>query len=338
MTRERDQGDRGVYPVAPLALLQWRAVVLYGLDNASQLPRHIIDLINQEREGIVIDSYTVKKAIDSLIALGTDPVEHTRTNLGLYSDHFLNPFLQATHQFYVNESTEFLSHNNIVDYVAKATVRLAQEETIAKVYLHNSSFQEHLDTCTNALVRSHVPTLQYEFGRLLEIGDEAHLKQIYDLLSKIPDGLDPIKDVFLRHIQEEGQAAIASLVCEGKDIDPSLYVNTIFTVHSRYLALVKGCFGSDLNFLAALGKVGNVLQAVLWNLTDEYVQACMTFVNRNKAAVQSSKSAELVARFTDVNLKRAVKAYNAMDAELVVNRTVGSATIKWRLALPCLRR
>jgi cullin 1 len=107
-----------------------------------------------------------------------------------------------------------------------------------------------------------VPTLQYEFGRLLEIGDEAHLKQIYDLLSKIPDGLDPLKDVFLRHTQEEGQAAITSLVCEGKDIDPSLYVNTIFTVHSRYVALVKGCFGSDLNFLAALGKVGTVLQAV----------------------------------------------------------------------------
>lgn len=48
----------------------------------------------------------------------------------------------------------------------------------------------------------------------------------------------------------------------------------------------------------------------------------MSFVNHNPVAAQSSKSAELVAKFADNVLKRGSKASSAIDVDVALTRAV----------------
>lgn len=255
IVRERDQGNRNVYPVYPLALLEWHSVVLTGLTEASQLSQNIVKLINEERDGVSVDSFTIKKAIDSLIILGIDPEDYTRQNLDLYNSSFLQPFLHATNNYYLDESTDFLLNNPVVNYVDKAMARLAQEQDRGNMYLHASSLSDYADTCRQALVQSCLTVLQTEFSRLLKEADEHYLGRIYQLLSLFPDSLEPLRQAYGQHLHDQGQQALVAIIPDSKEIDAIEYVNAMVDLHGNFRSIIDTCLQSDETFVAALDKV-----------------------------------------------------------------------------------
>ncbi|XP_070546988.1 cullin-1-like [Ptychodera flava] len=121
---------------------------------------------------------------------------------------------------------------------------------------------------------------------------------MYNLVSRIQDGLGELKNLLESHITNQGLTAIEKCG-ESALNDPKLYVQTILDVHRKYNALVLTSFNNDSGFVAALDK------------------ACGKFINNNsvtRSANSSSKSPELLARYCDSLLKKSSK--NPEEAEL----------------------
>merc|ERR1711937_878305 len=114
---------------------------------------------------------------------------------------------------------------------------------------------------------------------------------MFQLVSRIPDGLGELRNLLENHITNQGLAAIEKLGDEALN-DPKIYVSTILEVHRKYNALVMTAFNNDSGFVASLDK------------------ACGRFINGNsvtKKANASSKSPELLAKYCDHLLKKSSK-------------------------------
>lgn len=53
-----------------------------------------------------------------------------------------------------------------------------------------------------------------------------------------------------------------------------------------------------------------------------HIQAFMFFINENPAAAQPSRSAELLAKYTDKALKRAGRALQTLDVDVAISKAV----------------
>jgi cullin 1 len=150
--------------------------------------------------------------------------------------------------------------------------------------------------------------LTESFQTLLDYEKDDDLQRMYSLLSRIPDGLDPLRKKFETHVKNAGLAAISKLVGGGANIeslDPKAYVDALLQVHQKNSDIVNRSFKGEAGFAASLDK------------------ACREFVNRNTATgASSTKSPELIAKHTDMLLRKNNKMAEEDDLEGALNRVV----------------
>jgi cullin 1 len=224
-------------------------------------------------------------------------------------EHFENPFIETTEKYYKQESESFLAENSVSDYLKKAEERLREEEDRVERYLNTGTRKGLISKCEHVLIREHSDLMWDSFQSLLDFDKDEDLQRMYSLLSRIPEGLDPLRKRFEDHVKKAGLSAVSKLVGEGganmDALDPKAYVDALLDVHSKNSETVTRSFRGEAGFVASLDK------------------ACREFINRNAATgTSTSKSPELLAKHTDMLLRKNNKMAEEGDLEGALNRVV----------------
>ncbi|EKM79404.1 hypothetical protein AGABI1DRAFT_120802 [Agaricus bisporus var. burnettii JB137-S8] len=308
--RERDEGRKGIYPVYTLALVQWKNDLFIPIQNKQhKLANAILRLIEAQRNGEVINQGLVKKVVDSFVSLGLDETDTNKACLDVYRDHFELPFLETTERYYKHESETFLAANTVSDYLKRAEDRLKEEEDRVDRYLNTQTRKPLVQKCEHVLIREHSQLLWDNFQPLLDYDKDEDLQRMYALLSRIPEGLEPLRKKFEDHVNKAGLGSVSRLVelaGSGADsLDPKAYVDALLDVHHKNTETVNRSFRGEAGFLASLDR------------------ACREFVNKNPATgTSSSKSPELLAKYTDLLLRKNNKVAEEGDLEGALNRVM----------------
>lgn len=299
--REIDEGKKNIYDVYTLHLVQWRRVLFEQV--SSKVMDAVLKLVEKQRNGETIEHGQIKQVVDSFVSLGLDEADPSKSTLDVYRFHFERPFLNATKEFYLAESKQFVAENSIVEYMKKAETRLDEEEERVRMYLHQDIAIPLKKTCNQALIADHSTLLRDEFQVLLDNDREEDMARMYGLLSRIPDGLDPLRSKFETHVRKAGLAAVQKIQSsEGDKLEPKVYVDALLEIHTQYQGLVKRAFTDEPEFTRSLDN------------------ACREFVNRNEVCkAGSNKSPELLAKYTDVLLRKSSTSIEEAELE----RTLG---------------
>lgn len=303
--REMDEGKKNTYDVYTLHLFQWRTEFFTKVSE--KVMAAVLKLVEKQRNGETIEHSQIKQVVDSFVSLGLDEHDATKTTLDIYRFHFERPFLAATEAFYATESKQFVAENSVVEYMKKAEARLNEEEERVRMYLHNDIALPLKKTCNKALIADHLALLRDEFQVLLDNDREEDMARMYNLLSRIPEGLDPLRQKFEAHVRNAGLAAVAKVASDADKLEPKVYVEALLETHTKYQGLVKRAFTDEPEFTRSLDN------------------ACREFVNRNDICkAGSNKSPELLAKYTDVLLRKSGTGVeeSELDATLTQIMTV----------------
>ncbi|KAB8337085.1 hypothetical protein FH972_021389 [Carpinus fangiana] len=299
--REIDEGKKQIFDIYTLHLVRWRDEMFMKIkDNVMQA---VLALVERKRNGETVEHSQIKSVVDSFVALGIDESDGQKGTLDIYRIHFEAPFLEETKNYYQNESRQFLADNSVVEYMRKAEVRLAEEKEHVPLYLLGEIMVPLTKTCNQALIADHSGLLRDEFQTLLDNDRIEDLGRMYKLLQRIPDGLDPLRSRFEKHVSEAGKASILKVVQDAgaEAVEPKSYVDAILAIHTQYQDLVQRAFNGESEFVRSLDS------------------ACKEYVNHNKVCEKSSgKSPEILAKYTDTVLKRTAKTAEDDDIEALL--------------------
>jgi cullin 1 len=276
--READDGKKEVYEIYILSLVIWGQHMFRPLKT--RLTNALLALIEKERNGEQIDTTLVKGVIDAYVSLGLNKEKPKEGSLDVYKKDLEEQFLAYTETYYTTESSQFISMNSVSDYMKKVEQRLYEEQKRVRSYLHPTTEVDLMNKCDRVLIEKHKDTIIAEFQHLLDDDKVDDLGRMFNLLTRIRGGTEPLKAILEKHIQNIGLQTVESVASTAIN-DPKQYVETVLKVHRKYNDLVTVAFKTDAGFVAALDK------------------ACRRFINDNavtKAAKSTSKSPELLAK------------------------------------------
>lgn len=214
----------------------------------------ILDLINQERDGTLIDKTLIKTIVELYEQIGMGTLES-------YSLDLESPLLTSTREYYTKKREEWISNDSTPEYLVKAEKVIDEEKARVHDYLNPSSESVLLKVVEEEILVKIQKTLLEKEGSgcrvLLENDKSEDLKRMYKLFLRIDEGLLPIAAIVEKFILDKGYEIINQRQArldsgeKDKNDDPTL-IKDLLVLHEKYLGVIKNDFSGHSIFQKAL--------------------------------------------------------------------------------------
>lgn len=256
----------------------------------------VLKLIEQERDGEQIDRALVGHVLGIFQEMGLGGMD-------AYERDFEEYLLADTASYYQKKASTWIEQDSCPEYMSKAEQHLSKEEERVANYLHVTTKPKLLkEVETELLAKYEMQLLEKEnsgCAALLHDDKKDDLARMYRLFQRIPKGLEPVADIFKKHVEGEGMKLVKEVTeaaeakkdkeagklpkGEGSPSYEQHFVKSVIELHDNYMKYVQECFMNSSLFHKALKE------------------AFETFCNKQ---VAGSSSAELLANFCDNLLKK----------------------------------
>ncbi|XP_042498068.1 cullin-3A-like [Macadamia integrifolia] len=276
-------------PVHELGLNLWRDNIIHSPKIQTRLLNTLLELVQKERTGEVINRGLMRNIIKMLMDLGSS----------VYQENFEKPFLEVSSNFYSVESQQFIECCDCGDYLKKAERRLNEEMERVSHYLDAKSETKITNVVEMEMIANHMQRLVHmeNSGLVNMLVDDKYedLGRMYNLFRRVPDGLSTIRDVMTAHIRETGKQLVAD---PERLRDPVDFVQRLLDEKDKHDKIISLAFNNDKTFQNAL------------NSSFEY------FINLN------ARSPEFISLFVDDKLRKGLKGVSEEDVEIVLDKVM----------------
>eukprot|EP00804_Cyclotella_cryptica_P009609 CCRYP_006314-RA/>CCRYP_006314-RA protein AED:0.04 eAED:0.04 QI:147/1/1/1/1/0.75/4/2551/447 len=263
----------------------------------------IIALVDEEREGGIIDKTLVKSIVELYESMGMG-------SLDSYTADFETPFLEATRAYYARKREDWITKDSTPDYLIKVEKALNEEKVRVVEYLNPASEPKLRRVVEDEILQKVQMNLLEKEGsgcRVLLANDKSEdLQRMFHLFSRLDSGLQPMANIVESFITEMGNACIDKRQTrldsgeKDKNDDPE-FVKSLIDLHEKYLGVIREIFASH-----------HLFQKALKNSFEEII---------NNDVGQFS-NAELMSTFCDRVLKSGGEKLSEMEVEQSLDRIV----------------
>jgi len=262
----------------------------------------ILGLVNDEREGNIIDKSLVKSIVELYENMGMG-------SLSAYNSDLEEALLSSTREYYAKKREDWIN-DSTPDYLIKAENALEEEKNRVADYLNWSSEPKILKVVEEEIlekVESILLDKESSGCRALLQNDKSEdLQRMFRLFARIENGLNPIASIVKDFITSVGEEIVNSRQAQleggekDKNDDPK-FVKALIAHHEKYLGVIKKDFSGHASFQKAL--------------KDAFVE----IVNKN---VGQFTNAELMSTFCDRILKSGGERLGETEVEENLERVV----------------
>uniref|UniRef100_A0A023FCK0 Putative cullin n=1 Tax=Triatoma infestans TaxID=30076 RepID=A0A023FCK0_TRIIF len=275
-----------------LGLIAFRdQVVRYGCIR-DHLRETLLGLVARERKGEVVDRMSIKNASHMLMVLGIN-------SRCVYEEDFERPFLHQSAEFYKMESQKFLGENSASVYIKKVEARINEEAERAKHYLDESTEGFIVEVVETELIKKHMKTIvEMENSGVVHMLMNQRTEDLacmYNLFSRVSDGLKTMSDCVSLYLREQGKALVEE---QQPNTNAITYVQNLLDLKDRLDHFLHNSFNNDKIFKHMIAA--------------DFEH----FLNLN------SKSPEYLSLFIDDKLKKGVKGMTEQEIESVLDKTM----------------
>lgn len=157
----------------------------------------LLMLIEKERQGDQVDRILLKSLLRML------------TDLQIYNRAFEQKFLQATERLYGIEGQKLMQELEVPEFLAHVDKRISEENERVIHYLDSSTKYQLIHTVEKQLLSEHIQNiLQKGLDNLLEENRINDLSLLYQLFSRVKNGLSDLCQYFNGFIKKQGKTIV----------------------------------------------------------------------------------------------------------------------------------
>lgn len=265
--------------------------------------RAILALIDQERDGEIVDKTLIKSNVELYETIGLG-------NLDSYTEDLEEPLLASTRDYYAKKREEWIVSDSTPEYLIKAEKVFVDEKSRVADYLNPATESKLLKVVEQEILEKVETLLLEKEGsgcRILLANDKSEdLQRMFRLFNRLDNGLQPMATIVEQFISSMGNEIVnqRKIRLDGgekdKNDDP-VFVKNLLALHEKYLGVIKTDFSGHSIFQKAL--------------KDAFVE----FVNKN---VGQYTNAEFMSSFCDRVLRSGGEKLSETEVEDCLEKVV----------------
>ncbi|RWS29109.1 cullin-4A-like protein [Leptotrombidium deliense] len=272
--------NAAILSIWDMGLEMFRNYIISNPQVQSRAVDGLLQLVEKERAGESVDRCLLKSLLRML------------SDLQIYKEVFEGKFLQATEELYAAEGQRLMQDQEVPAYLSHVDKRLNEEWERLMHYLDQSTKRPLIQCVEKQLISEHLCNiLQKGLDQLLDENRTTELSLMYNLLSKVKEGLPELCSYFNQYIKKRGKVIVTN-----PEKDKTM-VQELLDFKDQLDVVVMQCFQKNEKFVNSLKEAF------------EY------FINQ-----RPNKPAELIAKFVDSKLRAGNKEATEEELERLLDK------------------